>query len=33
VESHRQSIKRKLNLSTAAQLMRYAVLALAGRHG
>jgi DNA-binding NarL/FixJ family response regulator len=26
VESHRQSIKRKLNLSTATQLMRYAVL-------
>jgi DNA-binding NarL/FixJ family response regulator len=29
VESHRQSIKRKLNLSTATQLMRYAVLDLA----
>jgi DNA-binding NarL/FixJ family response regulator len=26
VESHRQSIKRKLNLSSATQLMRYAVL-------
>ncbi len=31
VESHRQSIKRKLNLGTATQLMRYAVLDLAGR--
>lgn len=31
VESHRQSIKRKLNLSTATQLMRYAVLDLARR--
>ena len=30
VESHRQSIKRKLNLGTATQLMRYAVLDLAG---
>jgi DNA-binding NarL/FixJ family response regulator len=29
VESHRQSIKRKLNLGTATQLMRYAVLDLA----
>lgn len=29
VESHRQSIKRKLNLSTGTQLMRYAVLTLA----
>jgi len=29
VESHRHSIKRKLNLSTATQLMRYAVLDLA----
>ena len=29
VESHRQSIKRKLNLGTATQLMRYAVLTLA----
>jgi DNA-binding NarL/FixJ family response regulator len=28
VESHRQSIKRKLNLGTATQLMRYAVLTL-----
>jgi DNA-binding NarL/FixJ family response regulator len=33
VESHRQSIKRKLNLSTATQLMRYAVLDLAKRDG
>ncbi len=31
VESHRQSIKRKLNLSSAPQLMRYAVLELAKR--
>jgi DNA-binding NarL/FixJ family response regulator len=31
VESHRQSIKRKLNLHTATQLMRYAVLELAKR--
>jgi DNA-binding CsgD family transcriptional regulator len=29
VESHRQSIKRKLNLGSATQLMRYAVLDLA----
>jgi DNA-binding NarL/FixJ family response regulator len=29
VESHRQSIKRKLNLGTATQLTRYAVLTLA----
>jgi DNA-binding CsgD family transcriptional regulator len=29
VESHRQSIKRKLNLGTATHLMRYAVLDLA----
>jgi DNA-binding CsgD family transcriptional regulator len=29
VESHRQSNKRKLNLGTATQLMRYAVLTLA----
>jgi DNA-binding NarL/FixJ family response regulator len=28
VESHRQSIKRKLHLDTAAQLMRYAVMVL-----
>jgi DNA-binding NarL/FixJ family response regulator len=33
VESHRQSIKRKLNLGTATQLMRYAVLDLAKRDG
>jgi DNA-binding NarL/FixJ family response regulator len=33
VESHRQSIKSKLNLSTATQLMRYAVLDLAKRDG
>jgi DNA-binding NarL/FixJ family response regulator len=31
VESHRQSIKRKLNLSTATQLTRFAVLELAAR--
>jgi DNA-binding NarL/FixJ family response regulator len=31
VESHRHSIKRKLNLSTATQLVRYAVLGLASR--
>jgi DNA-binding NarL/FixJ family response regulator len=31
VESHRHSIKRKLNLSTATQLVRYAVLDLARR--
>ena len=31
VESHRRSIKRKLNLRTATQLMRYAVLELAAR--
>jgi DNA-binding NarL/FixJ family response regulator len=33
VESHRQTIKRKLNLSTATQLMRYAVLARARVRG
>jgi DNA-binding CsgD family transcriptional regulator len=26
VESHRQRIKRKLNLTTSVQLLRYAVL-------
>jgi DNA-binding NarL/FixJ family response regulator len=30
VESHRQRIKRKLNLKTAVQLLRYAVLASSG---
>jgi DNA-binding NarL/FixJ family response regulator len=30
VESHRQRIKRKLNLKTAVQLLRYAVLARSG---
>ena len=32
VESHRQRIKRKLNLTTAMQLVRYAVLGLSGRN-
>jgi DNA-binding NarL/FixJ family response regulator len=32
VESHRQRIKRKLNLSTGAQLVRYAVLGLFRRN-
>jgi len=31
VESHRQRIKRKLNLATATQLVRYAVLSLTRR--
>jgi DNA-binding CsgD family transcriptional regulator len=31
VESHRQRIKRKLSLRTAAQLMQYAVNWYAGR--
>jgi DNA-binding NarL/FixJ family response regulator len=30
VESHRQRIKRKLNLTTAAQLLRFAVLVFTG---
>lgn len=30
VESHRQRIKRKLNLKTAVQLLRYAVLTSSG---
>jgi DNA-binding NarL/FixJ family response regulator len=33
VESHRQRIKRKLNLCTGTQLQRFAVLALSGRDG
>lgn len=32
VESHRQRIKRKLNLTTATQLVRYAVLGLSRRN-
>jgi DNA-binding CsgD family transcriptional regulator len=31
IESHRQRIKRKLNLTTATQLLRYAVLSHAQR--
>jgi DNA-binding NarL/FixJ family response regulator len=31
VESHRQRIKRKLNLTTATQLLRYAILGLSRR--
>ena len=30
VESHRQRIKRKLNLSTSSQLVRYAMLSMSG---
>jgi DNA-binding CsgD family transcriptional regulator len=33
IESHRQRIKRKLSLTTAAQLLRYAVLSHAQRQG
>jgi len=33
VESHRQRIKRKLNLSTGSQLVRYALLGLSNRGG
>jgi DNA-binding CsgD family transcriptional regulator len=33
VESHRQRIKRKLNLSTGTQLVQYAVNWFTGREG